>query len=133
MMILTEQFERITSNQAEHDRLYESDNLYIVWVVKKDDPKLKGFVDSIDKEYYNWRSTLHGNTKRGSKLANSETESEELRGYIYSVTGDQMDMFEKIALMPSMRYGYRFEKLDINQMKEIEQQEIIETLSKENE
>jgi len=132
-MILTEQFERITSNETEHTLLYESDNLYIVWVAKKDDPKLKGFVDSIDEEYYAWRSTLHGASKRGSKLANAETESEEVRGYIYGVTTDQMDMFEKIALMPSMRYGYRFEKLDINQMKEQEQQEIIDRLSEENE
>jgi hypothetical protein len=132
-MILSEQFDRITSNEQEHDLLYESDNLYIAWVAKKDDPKLKGFVDSIDEEYYTWRNTLNGSTKRGSKLGNPETEKEELRGYIYSVTTEQVDMFEKIALMPSMKYGYRFEKLDINQMKDKEKQEIIEVLSEENE
>jgi hypothetical protein len=130
-MTLNEQFERITSNKGEHTRLYESDNLYIVWVVKKDDPKLKGFINSIDKEYYNWRSTLNGTSKRDSKLANAETESLETRGYIYSVTNEQMDMFEKIALMPSMKYGYRFEKYDVNSIKNKEQQEIMEALKEE--
>jgi hypothetical protein len=130
-MTLNEQFERITSNKEEHTRLYESDNLYIVWVVKKDDLKLEGFINSIDKEYYNWRSTLNGTSKRDSKLANAETESLETRGYIYSVTNEQMDMFEKIALMPSMKYGYRFEKYDVNSIKNKEQQEIMEALKEE--
>jgi hypothetical protein len=133
MNTLNEQFERITSNQEEHTRLYESDNLYIVWVVKKDDPKLDGFINSIDKEYYNWRSTLNGNTKRDSKLANTENESIEVRGYIYSVTTDQMDLFEKVALIPSMKYGYRFEKYDVNGIKNKEKEEIIEALKEENE
>ena len=130
-MTLNEQFERITSNKAEHTRLYESDNLYIVWVVKKDDPKLEGFINSIDKEYYNWRSTLNGNTKRESKLANAENESAEVKGHIYSVTNKQLDMFEKVALMPSMKYGYRFEKYDVNGIKAKERQEIMETLKEE--
>jgi hypothetical protein len=130
-MTLNEQFERITSNKAEHARLYESDNLYIVWVVKKDDPKLEGFINAIDKEYYNWYSTLKGTTKRESKLANAENESAEVKGHIYSVTNEQLDMFEKIALMPSMKYGYRFEKYDVNGIKAKEQQEIMETLKEE--
>jgi hypothetical protein len=130
-MTLNEQFERITSTKEEHTRLYEADNLYIVWVVKKDDPKLEGFINSIDKEYYNWRSTLNGTSKRNSKLANAETESLEVRGYIYSVTVDQMDLFEKVALMPSMKYGYRFEKYDVNGIKNKEQQEIMEALKEE--
>jgi hypothetical protein len=130
-MTLDEQFERITSNKEEHARLYESDNLYIVWAVKKDDPKLEGFINSIDKEYYNWRSTLNGTSKRDSKLANAETENLEVRGHIYSVTNEQMDMFEKIALMPSMKYGYRFEKYDVNNIKHKEQQEIMEVLKEE--
>jgi hypothetical protein len=132
-MTLNEQFERITSNKEEHTRLYESDNLYIVWVVKKDDPKLEGFINSIDKEYYNWRSTLKGNTKRESKLANDKNKLAEVKGYIYSVTRDQMDLFEKIALMPSMKYGYRFEKYDVNDIKAKEKQEILEALTEENE
>jgi len=130
-MTLNEQFERITSNKEEHARLYESDNLYIVWVVKKDDPKLEGFVDAIDKEYYNWRSTLNGTSKRDSKLANIENESAEVKGYVYSVTTDQIDLFEKVALMPSMKYGYRFEKYDVNSIKNKEQQEIMEALKEE--
>ena len=130
-MTLNEQFERITSNKAEHTRLYESDNLYIVWVVKKDDPKLEGFINSIDKEYYSWRSTLNGTTKQESKLANTENESAEVKGHIYSVTNEQLDMFEKVALMPSMKYGYRFEKYDVNGIKAKEQQEIMETLKEE--
>jgi hypothetical protein len=127
-MTLNEQFERITSNKEEHTRLYESDNLYIVWVIKKDDPKLEGFVNAIDKEYYNWHSTLNGTTKRDSKLANEQNKLVEVKGHIYSVTNEQMDLFEKIALMPSMKYGYRFEKYDVNSIKTKEQQEIMETL-----
>jgi len=130
-MTLNEQFERITSNKEEHTRLYESDNLYIVWVVKKDDPKLEGFVNAIDKEYYNWHSTLNGTTKRDSKLANEQNKLVEVKGHIYSVTNEQMDLFEKIALMPSMKYGYRFEKYDVNSIKTKEQQEIMETLKEE--
>ena len=130
-MTLTEQFEHITSNKEEHARLYESDNLYIVWAVKKDDPKLEGFVNAIDKEYYNWHSTLNGKTRRDSKLANTTNESREVSGHIYSVTADQMDLFEKVALMPSMKYGYRFEKYDVNGIKTKEQQEIMETLNGE--
>jgi len=130
-MTLNEQFERITSNKEEHTRLYKSDNLYIVWVVKKDDPKLEGFVNAIDKEYYNWHSTLNGTTKRDSKLANAENKLAEVKGHIYSVTNEQMDLFEKVALMPSMKYGYRFEKYDVNSIKTKEQQEIMETLKEE--
>jgi hypothetical protein len=130
-MTLNEQFERITSNKEEHTRLYESDNLYIVWVVKKDDPKLEGFVNAIDKEYYNWHSTLNGTTKRDSKLANEQNKLVEVKGHIYSVTNEQMDLFEKVALMPSMKYGYRFEKYDVNSIKTKEQQEIMETLKEE--
>jgi len=102
--------------------------LYIVWVVKKDDPKLEGFVNAIDEEYYNWHSTLNGTTKRDSKLANEQNKLVEVKGHIYSVTNEQMDLFEKIALMPSMKYGYRFEKYDVNSIKTKEQQEIMETL-----
>jgi hypothetical protein len=132
-MTLNEQFERITSNKEEHARLYESDNLYIVWVVKKDDPKLEGFINSIDNEYYSWRSTLNENTKRESKLANAENQTTAVKGHVYSVTNEQMDMFEKVALMPSMKYGYRFEKYDVNSIKNKEQQEIMEALKEENE
>ena len=132
-MTLNEQFERITSSKEEHARLYESDNLYIVWVVKKDDPKLEGFVNAIDEEYYNWRSTLNGTSKRDSKLVNTENKLAEVKGYVYSVTTEQMDLFEKVALMPSMKYGYRFEKYDVNNIKNKEQQEIIEALKEENE
>ena len=53
--------------------------------------------------------------------------------YIYSVTTAQMDLFEKIALMPSMKYSYRFEKYDVNDLKEKEKQEMLETLKQENE
>jgi len=130
-MTLNEQFECITSNKEEHARLYESDNLYIVWAVKKDDPKLEGFVNSIDKEYYDWYSTLNGTGKRDSKLANTTNESAEVKGHIYSVTADQMDLFEKVALMPSMKYGYRFEKYDVNGIRAKEQQEIMELLKEE--
>jgi hypothetical protein len=132
-MTLNEQFEHLTSTKEEHTRLYESDNLYIVWVVKKDDPKLEGFINSIDKEYYNWRSTLNGTSRRNSKLSNAENESSEVRGHIYSVTADQVDLFEKVALMPSMKYGYRFEKYDVNSIKNKEQQEIMEALKEETE
>jgi len=132
-MTLSEQFELLTSDTEEHDRLYESDNLYIVWSHKKEDPKLDGFVTAIDKEHYNWRSELKGPSKRTTKLANSENEGAELQGYVYSVTNDQLDMFEKVALMPSIKYSYRFEKYDVNSIKTKEQQEIIEKLSEEHE
>ncbi len=132
-MTLSEQFELLTSNTSEHDRLYESDNLYIVWSHKKQDPKLDSFINSIDKEYYNWRSELKGSSRRESKIVNETNTELETQGYLYSVNIDQMDLFEKVALMPSMKYSYRFEKFDVNELKAKEQQELIEILSEENE
>ena len=55
-----------------------------------------------------------------------------LQGYVYTVSNKQVDMFEKVALMPSMKYSRRFEKYDLNKIKHEEQQEIIEKLSEEN-
>ena len=107
-MALNEQFERLTSNKEEYDRLYDSDNLYIVWAVEKNDSNLEKFVNAIDSEYYNWRSTLNGKTRREAKL------------------------FNNVALMPSMKYSYRFEKYDINDIKAKEQQEILEVLKEGN-
>lgn len=131
-MALNEQFERLTSNKEEYDRLYDSDNLYIVWAVEKNDSKLEKFVNAIDSEYYNWRSTLNGETRREAKLFNNDNKLLEIKGYVYSVTEEQVYMFEKVALMPSMKYSYRFEKYDINDIKAKEQQEILEVLKEGN-
>ena len=131
-MALNEQFERLTSNKEEYDRLYDSDNLYIVWAVEKNDSNLEKFVNAIDSEYYNWRSTLNGKTRREAKLFNNDNKLLEIKGYVYSVTEEQVYMFEKVALMPSMKYSYRFEKYDINDIKAKEQQEILEVLKEGN-
>lgn len=131
-MALNEQFERLTSNKEEYDRLYDSDNLYIVWAVEKNDSKLEKFVNAIDSEYYNWRSTLNGETRREAKLFNNDNKLLEIKGYVYSVTEEQVYMFEKVALMPSIKYSYRFEKYDINDIKAKEQQEILEVLKEGN-
>jgi len=126
---LHEIFERRTSTQEEYDILYNSDNLYIAWGNKGDDVKLLDFVSSIGSEYYDWHCKIRGDTKSTSKIGNAENDSKYCQGYIFSVTKDQMDLFEKVALMPSMKYGYRFEKYDINDLKEKERQSIIDALS----
>ncbi len=132
MPTLHEIFERRTSTQEEYDSLYNSDNLYIAWVKKKDDAKLGDFVGAIDAEYYLWTKTLVGDTKNTSKLKNDEVDGV-LQGHIFSVTQKQMDLFEKVALMPSMKYGYRFDKFDINDLKEKEKQAMLDALKQEDE
>jgi hypothetical protein len=132
MPTLHEIFERRTSTQEEYDSLYNSDNLYIAWVKKKDDAKLGDFVGAIDAEYYLWTKTLVGDTKNTSKLKNDEVDGA-LQGHIFSVTQKQMNLFEKVALMPSMKYGYRFDKFDINDLKEKEKQAMLDALKQEDE
>ena len=132
MPTLHEIFERRTSTQEEYDSLYNSDNLYIAWTKKKDDAKLDDFVRAIDAEYYSWIKTLVGDTKNSSKLKNDEVDGL-LQGHIFSVTTKQMDLFEKVALMPSMKYGYRFDKFDINDLKEKEKQAMLDALSRADE
>jgi hypothetical protein len=132
MPTLHEIFERRTSTQEEYDSLYNSDNLYIAWAKKKDDAKLDDFVGAIDAEYYTWTQTLVGDTKNTSKLKNNEVDGL-LQGHIFSVTKEQMDLFEKVALMPSMKYGYRFDKYDINDLKDKEKQAMLDALKREDE
>ena len=132
MPTLHEIFERRTSTQEEYDSLYNSDNLYIAWAKKKDDDKLEDFVRAIDEEYYQWTKPLVGKTKSTSKLKNDGID-ELLQGHVFSVTVKQMDLFEKVALMPSMKYGYRFDKFDINNLKDKEKQEMLDALSRADE
>ena len=129
-MILSERIEKITSNKEEYEELYNSDNLYIVWAQSTDYEKLNKFVNEIDREYYSWRKELRGEKRSESKVDGT---TGVLQGYVISVTKDQMDMFEKVALMPSMRYGYRFDKLDLNSIKDKEKEEIFNKLTEENE
>jgi len=129
MPTLHEIFERRTSTQEEYDSLYNSDNLYIAWAKKKDDSQLSDFVNAIDSEYYLWTTTLTGNSKSTSKLKNDSVDGS-IQGHIFSVTAKQMDLFEKVALMPSMKYGYRFDKHDINDLKAKEKQAMIDALSR---
>jgi hypothetical protein len=133
MPTLHEIFERRTSTPEEYDSLYNSDNLYIVWTKKKDDEKISDFVNAIDEEYYSWSGSLVGDSKNSSKLKNAELVYGLLQGHIFSVTAKQMDLFEKVALMPSMKYGYRFDKYDINDLKEKEKQAMIDALSRADE
>ena len=127
-MILSERIEKITSNKEEYEELYNSDNLYIVWAQSTDYEKLNKFVNEIDGEYYSWQKELRGEKRSESKVDGT---TGVLQGYVISVTKDQMDMFEKVALMPSMRYGYRFDKLDLNSIKDKEKEEIFSKLSEE--
>ena len=131
MATLHEIFDRRTSTPEEYDRLYDSDNLYIVWSKKRDDGKLGDFVKAIDAEYYLWDHALTGEVKGKSKLKN-DSDNSPVQGHIFSVTTKQMDLFEKVALMPSMKYGYRFDKYDVNDLKAKEKQEMIDKLSQQD-
>ena len=128
-MILAEFCEKLTNSKEEADMLYDSDNLYIVWAKSLDDKKLEDFVNSIDEEYYRWRKDFRGEKKSTAKLDSEGT----LQGYVYNVDKADVDMFEKAALMPSMKYSYRFSTYNFNDLKEKEKQEIIDALSEENE
>jgi len=132
MTFLNELFDRLSSTSEEYDQLYESDNLYIVWAKKRDDEKLDDFVNDIDPGYYFWSAKLVGEAKSKSKIKTDSVDGP-LQGHIFSVNKNQTDMFEKIALMPSMKHNYRFDKFDINNLKEKEKEELVETLKQDDE
>lgn len=130
-MILHERIANLTSGKREYNRLYNADNLYIAWAVGADDNNVTKFAQAIDAEYYKSRDTLVGKHRGVSKIENKKVTGE-LQGYIYTVSTKQQDMFEKAALMPSMKYSRRFEHYDLNKIKHQEQEEIINKLSEEN-
>lgn len=130
-MILHERITMLTSGKREYNRLYNADNLYIAWGTGPDDVNVTKFAEAIDPEYYKTRDRLVGKHRGVAKIENSKVKGE-LQGYIFTVSNRQTDMFEKVALMPSMRYSRRFEKYDLNQIKHQEQEEIIEKLKEEN-
>jgi hypothetical protein len=130
-MILHERIAHLTTGKREYNRLYKADNLYIAWGISPDDDKVTEFANAIDSEYYASRDKLVGKHRSVAKIENSKVTGS-LQGYVYTVTDKQADMFEKVALMPSMRYSRRFEKYDLNKIKQQEQQEIIDKLSEEN-
>ncbi len=132
MPFLNEMFTQRSSTTEEYDRLYESDNLYVAWAKSREDEKVTAFANAIDPECYAWQQKLVGEAKSKSKLQNDTTEGP-VQGHIFSVSKKQTDLFEKVALMPSMKYGYRFEKYDINDLKEKEKQEMLEVLKQEDE
>ena len=130
-MILHDRIEKLTSGKREFNRLYKADNLYVAWGVIPDDEKVIKFAESIEAEYYTNCDRLVGKHKGVAKVENKKVTGT-LQGYIFSVSHKQEDMFEKAALMPSMKYSRRFEKYDLNKIKQQEQQEIIEKLKEEN-
>ena len=127
-MILAEFCEQLSKTKKQADKLYDTDNLYIVWALKLGDTKLENFAEAIDSDYYRWRKELRGPKKSECKFGGKGT----LQGYGFSVDSADVDMFEKSALMPSMKYSYRFNTYNFNEIKEKEKQELIEVLSEEN-
>ena len=130
-MILHDRIKNLTSGKREFNRLYNADNLYIAWGMMPDDDNVTLFADAIDAEYYKSCDRLVGKHRGDARIENKKVVGP-LQGYIYTVSNQQVDMFEKVALMPSMRYSRRFEKYDLNKIKEQEQQEIIEKLKEED-
>ena len=124
-MILQERIEKLTDNKNDYDRLYDADYLYLVY--NKDEKTLEKFVQDIDDEYYVSRDAIRGDRKSYG-IEDDGNKDRELVGYVYNVNQEQMDTFEKVSLMPSMKYSYRFEKYDLNKTKQQEQQEILERL-----
>jgi hypothetical protein len=130
-MILHERITNLTTGKREYNRLYSADNLYVAWGVGSDDDKITKFVEAIEPEYYKSRDKLVGKHRGAAKIENKKVTGL-LQGYIYTVSTKQQDMFEKAALMPSMKYSRRFEHYDLNKIKQQEQDEIIEKLKEEN-
>lgn len=130
-MILQERIEQLTTGKREFNRLYKSDNLYIAWGIAAEDEKVIEFSRAIEAEYYTSCDRLVGKNRSTARIENSKVTGP-LQGYVYTVSDKQTDMFEKVALMPSMKYSRRFEKYNLNQIKQQEQEEIIEKLSEEN-
>jgi len=130
-MTLHERITNLTSGKREYNRLYNADNLYIAWGASADDDNVTEFARAIEAEYYTSCNKLVGKHRGVAKIENKKV-SGPLQGYVYTVSNKQADLFEKIALMPSMRYSRRFEKYDLNTIKQQEQEQIIEKLKEEN-
>lgn len=130
-MILHERIKNLTSGKREYNRLYKADNLYFAWGMMPDDDNVTEFFKAIDPEYYKSCDRLVGK-HRGDAKIEGKKHTGALQGYVFTVSSKQEDMFEKVALMPSMRYSRRFEKYDLNKIKQQEQQEIIDKLKEEN-
>jgi len=130
-MILHERIESITSSKREYNRLFRADNLYFAWAMTAEDKNLINFAEAIGAEYYTTCDRLVGKHRGDVKLENKK-HTGSLQGYVFAVTTKQADMFEKAALMPSMKYSRRFEHYDLNKIKQQEQQEIIDKLAEEN-
>lgn len=130
-MILHERIKNLTTGKREYNRLYKADNLYIAWGIRPDDDNVTEFYKAIDSEYYTSCDKLVGKHRGDARIENKKVTGP-LQGYIYTVSNKQADMFEMAALMPSMKYSRRFEKYDLNKIKEQEQQEIIDKLKEES-
>jgi hypothetical protein len=130
-MTLHDRITNLTSGKREYNRLYNADNLYIAWGASADDDNVTEFARAIEAEYYTSCNKLVGKHRGVAKIENKKV-SGPLQGYVYTVSNKQADLFEKIALMPSMRYSRRFEKYDLNTIKQQEQEQIIEKLKEEN-
>ena len=113
MAFLTELCNKLTSDKDKFDILYDSENLFVAWGNKGDDLNLLKFVGSIDREHYDWCGKLRGKNKYTAKMANEDNDHDYCQGYIYNVKNEQLAEFEKAALMPAMKYGYRLEKYEI--------------------
>lgn len=131
-MILHERIKSLTTGKREYNRLYNADNLYVVWGARPDDDNVTEFVKAIDSEYYKSCDKLVGKHRGDAKIENKKVTGP-TQGYVFAVTNKQADTFEMAALMPSMKYSSRFTKYDLNKIKQEEQQEIIEKLKEENE
>ena len=130
-MILHERIRNLTSSKREFNRLYNADTLYFAWAMMPDDNKVTEFFNAIDIEYYKSCDKLVGKHRGDAKLENKKNTGA-LQGYVFAVSSKQEDMFEKAALMPSMKYSRRFEKYDLNKIKQQEKEEIIKKLKEEN-
>lgn len=136
-MISQEQIESLTSTAEEFDTLYNSDNLYIVKAVTQNDEKLEGFIEGVGLEYCQFRKPIRAKiaTKESRsqvKIENNDNKDDILHGYVYGVNSAQVNEFEMNALMPSMKYSYRFQKYNMNDIKTKEQEQILEKLKEEN-
>jgi hypothetical protein len=130
-MILHDRIKNLTSGKREFNRLYNADNLYIAWGIGPDDDNVTEFSKAIGAEYYTSCDRLVGKHRGNAQIENKKVTGP-IQGYIYTVSNKQTDMFEKVALIPSMRFSRRFEHYDLNKIKQQEQQEIIEKLKEEN-
>ena len=126
-MNIKEKIEKFVSSKEEFEWLYNTDYVYIVNSNYPDD---NGIYD-IDVAHWDWSTKLRGPRDGPAKVVNTNNNKEWVHGYAWGVAEENVNAFEKLAVMSSLSTGYRFEKISVSLEKEQEKNAMFNSLFSE--